>query len=351
MTRDVADTDRLLRSSRYYFRQTLRCINHGVSKQLIAASSLDVHQLPKLWVCSTRPCLTPPQFHIHKSSDSRPHLFSSTDETLQTTTKMQLFDGIKKVRFAVPGEDDTEHEGLVSKEQDSFDIEYHRLRQRLRILKGWIVGLSIVLAITSITLTFSLVEQGLPPSSMNRNDKTPIPHCKSNRHEYERPLTLPVPIKPVTFNQNESFAALVSQESDNAWGAMMPYGDGFVVVDDPKSYNLPPGKDTVQGEVYDTSLFHQLHCLAGIRTFLSTMKQAIELNNSLLVNEIILDPRQDHMAHCFDYLRQSLMCHGDMTLEWPRTEADGSRFAVDGWGIEHQCRDWVGSHFLHTRLS
>ena len=34
------------------------------------------------------------------------------------------------------------------------------------------------------------------------------------------------------------------------------------------------------------------------------------------------------------------MCAGDLTLEWPRTEVDGRRFAVDGWGIEHECRDW-----------
>lgn len=35
------------------------------------------------------------------------------------------------------------------------------------------------------------------------------------------------------------------------------------------------------------------------------------------------------------------MCAGDMTVEWPREEADGARFAVDGWGVEHQCKDWV----------
>lgn len=34
------------------------------------------------------------------------------------------------------------------------------------------------------------------------------------------------------------------------------------------------------------------------------------------------------------------MCAGDLTLEWPRTEKDGRRFAVDGWGVEHVCRDW-----------
>jgi hypothetical protein len=49
---------------------------------------------------------------------------------------------------------------------------------------------------------------------------------------------------------------------------------------------------------------------------------------------------EDHLAHCFDYLRQGLMCNADMTVEWPRTETDGRRVAVDGWNIPHECRNW-----------
>jgi hypothetical protein len=48
-----------------------------------------------------------------------------------------------------------------------------------------------------------------------------------------------------------------------------------------------------------------------------------------------------HMNHCFDYLRQTIACGGDMSMEWPRTEPDGRRFAVDGWGIPHECKSWV----------
>lgn len=49
----------------------------------------------------------------------------------------------------------------------------------------------------------------------------------------------------------------------------------------------------------------------------------------------------EHVGHCFDYLRQSLMCAGDMSVEWPRVESDGRKIAVDGWGVEHRCRRWV----------
>ena len=48
----------------------------------------------------------------------------------------------------------------------------------------------------------------------------------------------------------------------------------------------------------------------------------------------------EHVHHCYDYLRQGIMCSGDMALEWPRTEPDGTRNAVDGWDAIHVCRDW-----------
>lgn len=52
-----------------------------------------------------------------------------------------------------------------------------------------------------------------------------------------------------------------------------------------------------------------------------------------------LASHNSHVAHCFDYLRQAIMCCGDMTLEWASADPMHIR-TVDGWGIRHQCRDW-----------
>lgn len=52
------------------------------------------------------------------------------------------------------------------------------------------------------------------------------------------------------------------------------------------------------------------------------------------VAEEMIDPA--HVRHCIDYLRQSLMCHGDATVEVKPVGVNGVR----GFGIEHQCRDW-----------
>lgn len=50
---------------------------------------------------------------------------------------------------------------------------------------------------------------------------------------------------------------------------------------------------------------------------------------------------REHMGHCFDYLRQAIMCAGDTTLESAMELPNGELFPmVDGWGITHQCRSW-----------
>jgi hypothetical protein len=44
--------------------------------------------------------------------------------------------------------------------------------------------------------------------------------------------------------------------------------------------------------------------------------------------------------HCFDYLRQLIMCNLDLTYEPARVDLDGIRRVADGWGTVHQCKDW-----------
>ena len=50
------------------------------------------------------------------------------------------------------------------------------------------------------------------------------------------------------------------------------------------------------------------------------------------------DGDTQHMRHCFDYLRQSLMCASDTTLE----PVDATLGGVTGWGNERVCRDYIG---------
>lgn len=165
--------------------------------------------------------------------------------------------------------------------------------------------------------------------------------------------TTPVPQHLITFEKT-LFASPSTPEADVAWGNdLSPPGDGFVLIPNPSSYSLPPGvaldsasaSAGIEGEIYDISVFHQLHCLNHVRTFLFTLKAGMEYNTTQQTYENLLKHQEDHVYHCFDYIRQALMCNADLTVEWPKTEADGRRIAVDGWGVQHQCKNWVSVTF------
>lgn len=94
-------------------------------------------------------------------------------------------------------------------------------------------------------------------------------------------------------------------------------------------------------------MFHQIHCLGVIRRDYYKLAMGIQTDDHFVIKEEA--KRQlahEHSGHCFDYLRQAFECSGDMTLEWPRTEKDGSRFQTDGTGIPHVCASKVRASFF-----
>jgi hypothetical protein len=52
-----------------------------------------------------------------------------------------------------------------------------------------------------------------------------------------------------------------------------------------------------------------------------------------------------HINHCFEYMRQAIMCAGDVALEgaattFPAGEGGEDRGGSDGWDARHVCRDY-----------
>lgn len=64
------------------------------------------------------------------------------------------------------------------------------------------------------------------------------------------------------------------------------------------------------------------------------------------VGQLNMSMESTHMQHCFDYIRQALICAADPTLE----ERDDNIGGVRGWGTVHQCRnfeylkEWTEAH-------
>ncbi|KAF2438299.1 hypothetical protein P171DRAFT_319751, partial [Karstenula rhodostoma CBS 690.94] len=129
---------------------------------------------------------------------------------------------------------------------------------------------------------------------------------------------VPVRIVESTFHYNSTFGAsyLDDSYSDSAWDALLPLGRGTV--------QYPPRSR----QFYTISVAHQLHCLWGLRRALSSIKRVSDLPDG---NNL------QHVKHCLDYLRQSLICAADSTLE----PVDPKLKGVTGWGVERSCRSYT----------
>lgn len=80
------------------------------------------------------------------------------------------------------------------------------------------------------------------------------------------------------------------------------------------------------------SVFHQLHCLYLTRDgFFASI-------DGTLSERPLLNTK--HLVHCWEYLRQAIMCSADTTLEWIGPDETGTT----GWGYEHSCKDFGAIH-------
>ncbi|KIX97048.1 uncharacterized protein Z520_07162 [Fonsecaea multimorphosa CBS 102226] len=146
------------------------------------------------------------------------------------------------------------------------------------------------------------------------------------------------------FAEDVRYAEPPSNQSDTAWSELLPYGQGFVNVDNPRRISARPGipSATVAGkESFGLSVFHQLHCLYIIRSIfydnLSGSQRQEHEAQGLAAHHHLLG----HARHCFDYLRQSIMCAGDVSYESAIVLPSGKLVnGVDGWGDWHLCRNW-----------
>jgi hypothetical protein len=131
----------------------------------------------------------------------------------------------------------------------------------------------------------------------------------------DHPRNLPLAVSPanVVFQSNMGHFGMGKDLRTWAeWSAMRPVETGFLFLG--QTY-LPIG----------VSMWHQYHCLDHIRNIITSG-----------------DDGSDHTEHCFHYIRQSILCHADSTLE-PRSrrsfDVEGNEI-FPGDGIVHTCRDF-----------
>ncbi|KAF9466022.1 hypothetical protein BDZ94DRAFT_1136040, partial [Collybia nuda] len=125
------------------------------------------------------------------------------------------------------------------------------------------------------------------------------------------PAFLPVHTKPVKVLIEESVHySLTDLEAYDEWLWTAPVGDNHVRLGS-------------QYRMFAVAYFHQQHCIRLIRAAL------VEPFNSSTVG---------HHHHCFNYIRQWILCSADITLE--RGDFSLRNFTQDRIGSTHTCQDW-----------
>lgn len=83
------------------------------------------------------------------------------------------------------------------------------------------------------------------------------------------------------------------------------------------------------------SVFHQLHCLYTLRrAYFAEQAGDKELQDFDFGHD-----RNEHAGHCFEYLRQSLMCSADSSVEPAHVEKKGGQEFL-GWDVPRMCRNY-----------
>ncbi|KAF3013785.1 hypothetical protein E8E14_010702 [Neopestalotiopsis sp. 37M] len=145
--------------------------------------------------------------------------------------------------------------------------------------------------------------------------------------------------KIVTFQPDPMFvpengSEFFTEEVHKKWLGIVPKGLGYLNVKDPAKYHDLPQK--LEGYaskfVVTTSMTHQLHCLYAIAEVFSAY--------SGNVTSKIPQESPWHLAHCFDYIRQAIMCAGDIALEGKETTFPKGFIGSDGWDAKHVCKSY-----------
>ena len=166
-----------------------------------------------------------------------------------------------------------------------------------------------------------------------------------------------------TWEHNLTFTQKPTPESEAAWNSIVPVGRGFI-----HHPELAPF-------ISNIAVFHQLHCLVCKHSELFLLefkflprqfRLLVHTTNNTsyhcwqhaivvayyiaLESEAItdLDKIPDfelssgtriasfHIRHCFDYIRQALMCAADTNLE----VVDRETHTTNGWGQPKTCRNY-----------
>ncbi|KAJ4399069.1 hypothetical protein N0V85_006127 [Neurospora sp. IMI 360204] len=90
---------------------------------------------------------------------------------------------------------------------------------------------------------------------------------------------------------------------------------------------------------YILNTIHQLHCVNVAR---QRYNQLVYKGINALSGSFVDNDWLEHLEHCFEYLRLSIMCADYMTLESDSPPGSPEEYTKGnlGWGVVHSCINW-----------
>ncbi|KAI0142015.1 hypothetical protein BJ166DRAFT_91948 [Pestalotiopsis sp. NC0098] len=214
----------------------------------------------------------------------------------------------------------------------AYDTLWSSVHRRTKTTGFWVsllVVFPVVLTIAAYTLSAPIVSLfgGRPPPSSSSGPGASLPVSGTRK---------------MTFSEHADYMSL-GHEHDMLWMDLLTPNGGFI---------KRPDKHNVERK-YGISMFHQLHCLGMMREAVQDLTERLaaaegssgpgagaqsrrDVGGSHGLHEPAAEP--DHWLHCFDYLRQTILCNADATLEPPSITFQGNG-VIDGM-IQRECRDW-----------
>ncbi|KAL1662832.1 hypothetical protein GGF50DRAFT_89746 [Schizophyllum commune] len=230
-----------------------------------------------------------------------------------------------------------EYVPLASAIDASDDVEQHLDPQpsRLkRVWRSWGVG---ILALIVIFETAAIIALFLRPASERRSPGSANFLFSPANHILEDELVV---LRAGT--EHKTLYQQLTDEADEAWEDL--YTPSIFMIPRDVAARLPNRthpvtRDAPEGNyLAHLDVFHQIHCLNYLRMSLSPERYKPLIRHDLLEYE--------HLSHCVDSIRQSLMCSADVSVNvWQWSE---HYQAVAGRvNVAHSCRnfnkikDWV----------
>jgi len=235
------------------------------------------------------------------------------------------------------GNDDSESQiGLVSSRFKAVKSETRRFSgtsiaiaaQSIIIL---VLGFSLVILLGKLPSYLSLLPSSCPPSIRLDIDVGIISPAREAVRFHEKTL-----YAHVQRNGGSTFQGRPTTEINTAWADLTRPSYIRVTKQELDAANATSMQTPTGDHFVTLNAYHHLHCLRAIKRYI----YAQYYHPNVPVEEIRTDSYSDHIDHCVDLLRETIMCQPDFSMATFQWEGDAIKHPVQNGKTSHQCVDW-----------